>query len=163
MSHDPEELDPYTFGAEQACFGCGPHNERGLKLRFTRQGDEVVTRFLPKADHGLEGPPGFLHGGLQATLADELAAWTLIGVRGRMGFTSTIDVRLLRPARIGIELVGHGMIAHESERSTIVRVRFEQGGKTTLRGRVTYALPSAEQAERILGRAIPDLWRRFCK
>ena len=36
------ELDPFTFGAEQRCFGCGPHNERGMRLRFRREGDEVA-------------------------------------------------------------------------------------------------------------------------
>ena len=37
------ELDPYTFGKEQTCFGCGPHNPVGWRLRFRREGDEVVT------------------------------------------------------------------------------------------------------------------------
>ncbi len=36
MADDGVELDPFTFGAEQRCFGCGPHNERGMRLRFRR-------------------------------------------------------------------------------------------------------------------------------
>src|SRR5687767_8838533 len=135
-------LDPFTFGREQKCFGCGPLNELGLKLTFAVEGDEVVTRFVPEA--GYEGPPGIFHGGLQATLADELAAWTLIGLRDRMGFTSTIDVRLLRPARIGVELVGRGRIVTENDKLAIVSTIFKQEEKTTMRGRITYALPSAE-------------------
>src|SRR5882672_8909476 len=86
-----EMLDRYTFGKEQRCFGCGPHHEHGLRLEFFRDGDEVETRFTPHADY--QGPPGIFHGGLQATLADELGAWTIIGLRGQMGFTSAIDVR----------------------------------------------------------------------
>jgi acyl-coenzyme A thioesterase PaaI-like protein len=116
---------------------------------------------MPGPDH--EGPPGVFHGGLQATLADEIAAWTLIGLRRKMGFTSAIDVRLLRPARVGIELVGRGKILTERDELAVVGVQFKQEGKTTLRGRVTYVLPTTEQAERILGRALPEAWKRFSR
>ena len=40
------ELDPFTFGAEQRCFGCGPHNERGMRLRFRRAGDGLALPFV---------------------------------------------------------------------------------------------------------------------
>lgn len=153
-----EPLDPYTFG-DQRCFGCGPNHEQGLRLRFVREGEEVVTRYDPPRDR--EGPPGILHGGIQATLADELAAWTLIGLRGRMGFTTAIDVRLLRPARIGGELEGRGRILAERPGVAVVGTIFRQEGKTTLRGRITYALPSAEEAARVLGGPLPEAWRRF--
>jgi uncharacterized protein (TIGR00369 family) len=154
-----EALDPYTFGPEQLCFGCGPHNDHGLRLHFERQGEEIVTRYRPRP--GQEGPPGFLHGGLQATLADELAAWTIIGLRGRMGFTSSLDVRLLRPARMELELEGRGSILKEAGKITVVKVQFSQEGKKTLTGRVSYMIPTVEEAEKVLGRTLPEAWRRF--
>jgi acyl-coenzyme A thioesterase PaaI-like protein len=152
-------IDPYTFGRDQRCFGCGPHHESGLRMKFDREGEEVVTRFVPGSEY--EGPPGVFHGGLQATLADELAAWTLIGLRERMGFTSAIDVRLFRPARVGVELVGRGKILAERDTLAVIGTIFRQEGKTTLRGRVTYSLPSADEAGRILGITLPDSWRRY--
>lgn len=151
-------LDPFTFG-DQRCFGCGPNHSGGLRMRFEREGDEVVTRFVP--GDGYEGPPGIFHGGLQTTLADELGAWTLIGLRNRWGFTSAIDVRLLRPARIGLELVGRGRIVVERKELIIVGVIFKQQDKTTLRGRVTYTLTSPEDAAKILGFELPEAWKRF--
>ncbi len=154
-----EPIDRYTFGAEQRCFGCGPHHDRGLRLEFVREGDEVVTRYTPNIDQ--EGPPGIFHGGLQATLADELGAWTIIGLRNLMGFTSAIDVRLLRPARIGVEIVGRGRILTERPNLAIIGTIFKQGDKTTLRGRVTYSLVTPDEAERILGRPMPEKWKRF--
>lgn len=159
--HRHEPLDPLTFGPDQRCFGCGPNHARGLRMRFTREGDEVVTRFV--GDEDQQGPPGILHGGLQTTLADELAAWTLIGLRGRMGFTAAMDVRLLRPARIGVELVGRGRITSEKGSIAVVTTIFQQGGKSTLRGRITYAIPTADDAEKILGRPMPPEWRRFAR
>lgn len=154
-----QPLDPLTFGPEQRCFGCGPHNERGLRLHFHRDGDEVWTEYQPQP--GQEGPPGFLHGGLQATLADELAAWTLIGLRGRMGFTTSIDVRLLRPARMDRPVEGRGSIWKDAGKLVVVKVAFTQDGKKTLQGRVSYALPTAAEAERYLGQPLPASWRRF--
>ncbi|MCK6552026.1 PaaI family thioesterase [Myxococcota bacterium] len=158
---EPEPLDPLSFGPDQRCFGCGPNHPQGLRMRFVREGDEVVTRFVPR--DGWEGPPGIFHGGLQTTLADELAAWTLIGLRGRMGFTAAIDVRLLRPARIDRELVGRGKILSEKNNVAVVSTLFAQDGKTTLRGRVTYVLPTEAEAEKILQAPLPEPWRRFAR
>ncbi|MFO0723813.1 MAG: PaaI family thioesterase [Myxococcota bacterium] len=158
---DGDELDPYSFGPEQACFGCGPHNDHGLRLRFRRQGEEVTTIYRPR--HGQEGPPGLLHGGLQMTLADELGAWTIVGLRGRLGLTTSMQVRLYRPVRLDLELEGRGRIHTESEGLVVVRVSFTQLGKTTLSGRVSYQVPTVEGAERTLGRALPDGWHRFCR
>lgn len=158
--HD-HDLDPLTFGADQLCFGCGPHNAIGLRMRFRREGDEVVTRFV--AGPGYEGPPGILHGGLQATLIDELAAWTVVGLRQRMGFTTSLEVKLHRPVRLGIEIVGRGRIlAHEGRRATIA-ASLEQLGATCVSGTVVYALPAVNAAERILGQRLPEAWKRFCR
>ena len=64
------KLDPYTFGPDQTCFGCGPHNDHGMRLEFRVEGDEVVTEMTP--GKGWDGPPNVFHGGLQATVADEM-------------------------------------------------------------------------------------------
>jgi acyl-coenzyme A thioesterase PaaI-like protein len=152
-------LDPYTFGSEQRCFGCGPHHPIGFKLQFVREGSEIVVRMTPGADY--EGPPGIMHGGLQTTLADELGAWTIIGLKDRMGFTTAIDVRLLRPARVGVELEGRGRIIADHGDRVIVAVIFKQGAATTLRGRISFVIPTAEGAEKILGMPLPEPWRRF--
>ena len=85
-AHAAVALDPYTFGETQTCFGCGPHNPHGLRLKFEREGDCVRTRFTLGA--GYDGPPGILHGGLQAMIADEIAGWTLVGFKGRIGLTT---------------------------------------------------------------------------
>ncbi len=157
---EPVKLDPLTFGEDQTCFGCGPHNHRGWRLRFEREGDSVVTRFTPR--EGEDGPPGIFHGGLQATLADELAGWTLMGLKGRMGFTTSMQVRLMRPIRVGEEIVGRGRIASEHGRVVTLSVTLEQQGKVGMKARIAYRLPDAESVERTLGRPLPETWRRFC-
>lgn len=155
-----EPLDPYSFGAEQACFGCGPHNALGLKLRFEKSADEVWTTFVPPP--GYEGPPGILHGGLQATLIDEVAAWTVVGLKARMGFTFSLNVRLSRPVRLGEPVVARGRIIAETERSVTVKASLEQGGRKCVTGQVVMSLLDQATAERALGQPLPHAWLRFC-
>lgn len=153
---ETQALDPYVFGSEQKCFGCGPHNDKGLRLRFTREGDEVVTRFTPT--EGLEGPPGVFHGGLQATLADEVAGWTLVGVLGRMGFTTSMNVRYVRPVRIDQEVEARGRVQKRSGNIATVSVVLKQAGEVGLMGRVSYMLPDPDKAGAYLGGNLPPDW-----
>ncbi len=46
----------------QHCFVCGERNASGLRLKFRREGEQVVAEFLPEA--AFEGFPGVVHGGI---------------------------------------------------------------------------------------------------
>lgn len=156
-----ELIDPLTFGPEQRCFGCGPGNRIGMNLRFYRDGDEVVTWL--RAQEGWEGPPGVLHGGLQATLADEVGAWTVVGLRGRFGFTTSLRMRFLRPARVDAPIEARGRITAESEGMVTVAVTLRQGEKNLARGQASFVIPTVEMAEKSLGMPLPESWRRLAR
>jgi len=153
-------LDPFAFGAEQQCFGCGPHNHGGLKLRFERDGEEVITHWTPVPPY--EGPPGLLHGGIQATLADELAAWAIVGLRGKMGLTSSMQLRLFRGARLGVVLEGRAKIVAEAEDVVTVEVKFTQENQQIFGGRISFRLLAKDSYERVVGKPLPEAWARFC-
>jgi len=154
-------LDPHTFGEEQQCFGCGPHNHHGMQLRFFREGDEVVTTF--EAREGWEGAPGIVHGGLQATLADEIGAWTLIGLKGRFGFTSSLQLRYLRPARADRAIEARGRITDDLGSRVKVRIVLRQDGKRLLAGTATYVLPTIALAEKMLEQPLPEAWHHLAR
>jgi acyl-coenzyme A thioesterase PaaI-like protein len=126
-----------------------------------RDGDEVSTHYTPTA--GYDGPPGIFHGGLQATLLDELAGWTLVGLRSRMGFTTSLRVRYIRPMRVGAEVVGRGRIIAEEPHLITVRATLEQDGRIGARAVITFAVPDLATAERTLGRALDPTWAKFCR
>ncbi len=63
-----EEYSPHS-----ACFGCGPANEKGLRIRSFAKGDEVVAHWQPEPYH--EAFPGVLNGGIIGTLLDCHANW----------------------------------------------------------------------------------------
>jgi acyl-coenzyme A thioesterase PaaI-like protein len=160
---DPEgePIDMHTFGPGQNCFGCSPANEIGMRLRFFVRGRDVLTRF--RARPGWGGPPGILHGGLAAVLADELGTWTLVGLRNAFGFTSGMSLRYYRPARLDEEIEGRGRIASETDSQTVVSVVLKQGGKRVLSGTVTLTRPTLAMAEDILGVEIPESWRSMVR
>ncbi|HHO50948.1 MAG TPA: PaaI family thioesterase [Deltaproteobacteria bacterium] len=153
---DRELIDPLIFGEAQRCFGCGPRNDVGMQLRFFREGDSVVTTFSPRP--GWEGPPGIVHGGLQATLADELGAWTVVGLQGCFALTASLQLRYLRPARMSRPIEGRGWIVDVGDSRVTVRLELRQGGEGLLSGTAAYVTPTVAAAEALLGGPLPEAW-----
>jgi len=86
---------PYT----RSCFVCGESNPIGLQLKFETDGRIVQTRFVPRPEH--VGFKQTIHGGLLATLLDEIMAWVCIAQTKRFGYCAELNVRFLQPARPG--------------------------------------------------------------
>lgn len=156
---DAIPLDPYTFGETQTCFGCGPHNPVGLRLRFEREGELVRTRFT--LGEGYDGPPGILHGGLQAMIADELAGWTLVGLKGRIGLTTSMQVRYIQSLRLGQEIVGEGRIVSESDAIMTVSVVLSQGDRKGCAVRASFAMADVAKMQEVLQGPLPEGWDKF--
>lgn len=157
--HPVEALDPYTFGRTQMCFGCGPHNPHGLRLRFEREGDVVRSRFT--LGSGYDGPPGILHGGLQAMVADEVAGWTLIGLKGRIGLTTSMQVRYIQSLRLDQEIVAEGRITSEVEGISTVQVVLSQGERKGCVVRASFAMADVAKMQEVLQGPLPEGWDRF--
>ena len=56
------------------CFGCGPANQQGLRIKSRVQGDSVVADFSPEPHH--QAFEGVLSGGIIGTLLDCHSNWT---------------------------------------------------------------------------------------
>ena len=109
---------------EQAghCFGCGPGNAQGLHLEFNIDAVAHTSTALVNLTRFHEGPPGYIHGGIIATLMDE-AMSKLNRPLGLLAMTRNLEVDYLRPSPLGKELVltGHHIrrdgrkLFHEAE------------------------------------------------
>ena len=84
-------LNPFTKDANYNCFGCSPTNKNGLKLEFYEDGDYVISSWKPV--EYLQGYNNVLHGGIQTTLLDEIASWTVNVKAKTAGVTSNINIR----------------------------------------------------------------------
>src|SRR5438046_5062195 len=92
-----------NYAPNNACFGCGPANEKGLHIRSFPRDDEVVADFEPQIWQ--EAFKGMLSGGIIGTLLDchcnWTAAWHLMKRNGAERppptVTAEYTIKLFRP------------------------------------------------------------------
>lgn len=87
--------NPYTKVPGYNCFGCSPDNETGLQMEFKEEGDLITCNWEPL--HRFEGYRTVLHGGIQATLMDEIASWYVQVKMRTAGVTSRMNVKYKSP------------------------------------------------------------------
>lgn len=107
------------------CFGCSPHNEHGMQVRFTHVEPSAVEGTYTAAAHTC-GAPGVIHGGVQAVLLDEAVGFAIhahdggFDVEDDSGIPAVVtvefDLRYRRPARTGVELVLRGEVLRVEDR-----------------------------------------------
>jgi uncharacterized protein (TIGR00369 family) len=95
MNLPSEKLTPMAHKAQNRFFGCGPANAGGLHLEFLVAEDGSVV-CLPTIPDSFEGPAGYLHGGIIATLLDEAMSKS-IRARGLTAMTRQMEINYLRP------------------------------------------------------------------
>ena len=99
------------------CFGCAPHNTKGLKLRiwYTKKG--CISHYIIPEEYC--GFKGIAHGGIIATLLDEVAAWTIMTQLFRFGITLQANVRYLKPVPTGVEIEIKARISEKSGKNVV--------------------------------------------
>ena len=97
------ELTPLSHGALNRCFGCGQDNRTGLRLRFFIDREKsIVCRF--QLARRFEGPPGFAHGGVIATLLDEAMSKSN-RAQGVVAMTRQMEIDYRKPVPLKKPLV----------------------------------------------------------
>ena len=115
------------------CFGCGPANPKGLRLKSYAADEMVTARFEPWPEH--DNGLGFLNGGIISTVLDCHSAAAVLHEADRRGWgqlpgaqlpyvTAGLDVRYLRPAplRGAVELRAVLRSADEAEMTVDVEL-----------------------------------------
>jgi acyl-coenzyme A thioesterase PaaI-like protein len=92
-----------TLPHTRSCFVCGESNPIGLKLRFETDGRIVQSRFTACPEH--VGFKRYVHGGLIATLLDEIMVWVCVVRTGRFAFCGELNVRFTSPLKPGEEAI----------------------------------------------------------
>ena len=93
--------NPYTGLEEQGynCFACCPSNPYGLKMEFFEDGDDIVC--LWEARDNYQSWINTLHGGIQATLMDEIGGWVVNRKLQTAGVTTQLNVKYRTPVPAG--------------------------------------------------------------
>ena len=125
------------YAPNNSCFGCGPANAKGLRIRSFAQGDEVVAEWTPEAHH--EAFPGMLNGGIVGALLDCHSNWTaavhLMRTAGEetppCTVTASYAIKLKRPTPTDGPVQLFAKVTESSEDRATVEARLEAGGKVT--------------------------------
>ena len=109
------------------CFACGKDNPQGLKLDIRKTPEGVELDYvLPEHFAGWQG---IAHGGIVATILDELRAWACTNA-GRNCVTAEMSVRYRKPVKTGSPLKGFGRVVSEKGRLIFTEARLLDGSGT---------------------------------
>lgn len=114
------------YSPKSICFGCGPANEKGLRINSFPEGDELVCEFHARPEH--QAFPGMLNGGIIGALLDCHSNWAAAYFmmkrdgKDRPDCTVTADfhVKLLRPTPFDATIYLRARVVESKEdRATI--------------------------------------------
>ena len=133
------------FAPQGHCFGCGPANERGLRIRSVEAEDgTVVADWMARPEH--EAFDGFVNGGILGTLVDCHSNWTAVatllardgGTVAPSTVTAEYSVRFRRPTPSDRPLRLIGRAVEVGADRVTVETTVEVDGVTTATGRATF-------------------------
>jgi acyl-coenzyme A thioesterase PaaI-like protein len=126
-----------TYAPQNRCFGCGPSNEKGLRIKSFVEGDEVIAHWRAEEHH--QAFEGMLNGGIAGSLLDCHSNWTAahhLMVKGEAEtppctVTAEFHVKLRRPTPLDEPITLRAKIADSTDDRAVVEATLEAGGKIT--------------------------------
>ena len=133
-----------TYAPTSICFGCGPANPKGLRIKSFVQGDNVVAEWTPQPHH--EAFPGVLNGGIIGSLLDchcnWTAAWHLMRQAGADHPPSTVTadyaITLKRPTPSNVPVQLRARVLESSGDRAVIEGELLAGGKVCATCRGTF-------------------------
>jgi acyl-coenzyme A thioesterase PaaI-like protein len=132
------------YAPNNRCFGCGPANENGLRIRSFAEGDELVAEWTPQPHH--LAFDGVVNGGICGTLLDCHSNWTaahhLMQRQGGRSLPCTVTadfhVTLKRPTPMGALIRLRARVVESAGDRAVVEATIEANGKVTATCRGTF-------------------------
>jgi acyl-coenzyme A thioesterase PaaI-like protein len=128
------------------CFACGSLNATGLRLLIHVEPGRAWTEAT--MDARFEGWAGITHGGILATVLDEVMAWSLVA-EDNWGLTARLAVDFKQPVKVGQLIRAEGRITASRRRvvRTAARVVDARNGAllATAEGTYVAAAPARKQ------------------
>jgi acyl-coenzyme A thioesterase PaaI-like protein len=135
MSDGPSVQERYA--PKNACFGCGPANPKGLRIRSFESEDGLVAEWMPEPHH--EAFDGMLNGGIIGALLDCHGNWAAaLHLMKAMGqetppctVTSEFHVKLKRVTPSGVPVRLRARVVESKDDRATVEAELEAEGHTT--------------------------------
>ncbi len=120
--------NPYAEYPGYSCFGCSPTNPSGLHMEFFKEGDELICKWNPVEHY--QGFHDILHGGIQATMMDEIASWVVFVILDTAGVTYQLNTRFRKPVHISKGLITiRATLVKQQKRVAEIEARLYDGEK----------------------------------
>jgi uncharacterized protein (TIGR00369 family) len=148
MDNIPSGMKPVPNRSDHLCFGCGPRNPYGLKMKFYSD-EKVVVSWVTVPEH-LCGWDNLVHGGVITTILDEIMSWSAIYLLKRFILTKSIRVDFLKPLCVGQRLRAEGSVQSvaDGREASVAGVICDPEGRPCARSQGTFAI----MAPRVAGR-----------
>lgn len=130
------------------CFGCGPNNSHGFRIKSFWSGDNEATCHFTPQPHHCAGPTRFVYGGLVASIIDCHAVCTAIADAHRragrtlgsepmmMFATARLEVNYKKPVPIERDMLVKALIEEAGPRKTVLHAEVWSGDELCAEGRV---------------------------
>ena len=132
------------FAPNSICFGCGPANEKGLKIKSYRNNEGLEMEFETSEEH--QAFPGIINGGIIGTLLDchgnWVAAIALMDEEGSENppctVTASYSINLRRPTPANSKLNVKGKVIEIKGKMVKVELEMKVGEKICATGEGTF-------------------------
>jgi hypothetical protein len=123
------------------CFAC--KNPSGLNLKFWYLNGLVFTKYrIPSKYRGFQS---LGHGGIIATLLDEVSAWTICANLKRLGVTQHFSLNYLKPIYINEDILIEGKIGSHEKSHVIIHSHIKSlDNRILVESNSTWTLPNKE-------------------
>jgi uncharacterized protein (TIGR00369 family) len=135
------EFEPHN------CFACGELNEHGLQLQLHLEERRAWTEFV--LEDRFEGWRGVTHGGIIATVLDEVMAWALVA-EDNWGVTARMTIDFKRPVLVGTRVRADGWIVRSRRRLVDTAGQIVDGDGTILATTEAVYVAASEERKREL-------------
>ena len=129
------------YAPNSICFGCGPANKNGLKIKSYRIDNGLEMEFVPEEKH--QAFTGVINGGIIGSLIDCHGNWTAaIAIMDKNEYdkpectvTAQYEVKFKRPTPFGPKLKLKSRILGVQEDRAEIVIELKADGKTCATGR----------------------------
>jgi acyl-coenzyme A thioesterase PaaI-like protein len=133
-----------TYAPQNECFGCGPANAQGLRIKSFVEGDELVAECRPKPHH--QAIAGIINGGICGALLYCQSNWAAAHHLMRQSgasvppctVTADFHVFLRHPTPMDVPLKLKARVVESRDDRAVVEASLEANAKVTATCRGTF-------------------------
>ena len=103
---------------DKYCFACGPHNPIGLRMKVVYVANKARSRLSLKRE--FQGWKDIVHGGVVATVLDEIMAHAVMHYVGK-AVTTSLQITYRVPLHVGQEIQAEGYVIQNKSRGAVAR------------------------------------------